>query len=77
MEILREYSQLVARTNKVLSYDISETPMLDEMQDNDLEYIANHSNRCDELKEVSSLSQLVFQLNNFVPALVNYSKIFL
>ena len=39
MEVLREYSQLVNKTKAVLSYDISETPMLDKMGDADLEYI--------------------------------------
>ena len=66
MEILRSYSQLVEKTNKVLSYDISETPMLDKMQDRDLEYIANHSNICDDIKLIGQLSELVFQLNNYV-----------
>lgn len=77
MEVLREYSQLVNKTNKVLSYDISETPMLDEMSESDLEYVANHSVLCDDIKLVGELSELVFQLNNYIPALVNYIKIFL
>ena len=77
MEILREYSQLVNKTKNVLSYDISETPMLDKMNDADLEYIANHSNLCDDIKRIGELSELVFQLNDYVPALVNYTKIFL
>lgn len=77
MEILRSYSQLVEKTNKVLSYDISETPMLDKMQDRDLEYIANHSNICDDIKLIGQLSELVFQLNNYIDALINYTKIFL
>ena len=77
MEVLREYKQLVNKTMEVLSYDISETPMLDEMPEENLEYIANHSLICDDIKKVGELSELVFQLNNFVPALVNYTKIFL
>ncbi len=77
MEILREYRQLVNKTKTVLSYDISETPMLDKMDDGNLEYIANHSNLCDDIKQIGELSELVFQLNDYVPALVNYTKIFL
>ncbi len=77
MEILREYSQIVNKTKIVLSYDISETPMLDKMNDNELEYIANHSNLCDDIKQIGELSELIFQLNDYVPALVNYTKIFL
>ena len=77
MEVLREYGQLVNKTKSVLSYDISETPMLDKMSDENLEYIANHSKMCDDIKLVGNLSELVFQLNNYIPALVNYVKIFL
>ena len=51
--------------------------MLDKMDDGNLEYIANHSNLCDDIKQIGELSELVFQLNDYVPALVNYTKIFL
>ena len=77
MEVLREYSQLVNKTKAVLSYDISETPMLDKMADADLEYIANHSKVTDDVKLVGELAELVFQLNDYVPAVVNYITIFL
>lgn len=77
MEVLREYSQLVNKTNLVLGYDISQTPMLDEMNEDNLEYIANHSKLCEDKKLIGELSELVFQLNEYVPALVNYTKIFL
>ena len=77
MEVLREYGQLVNKTKNVLSYDISETPMLDKMSDEQLEYIANHSTMCENIKMVGNLSELVFQLNDYVPALINYIKIFL
>ena len=77
MEVLREYSQLVNKTKAVLSYDISETPMLDKMGDANLEYIANHSNVTDDVKLVGELAELVFQLNDYVPAVVNYITIFL
>lgn len=77
MEILREYNQIVNKTKKVLSYDISETPFLDKMDDSQLEYIASHSKITQNLKDISELSELIFQLNDYVPALVNYTKIFL
>ena len=77
MEVLREYSQLVNKTNEILSYDISSTPMLDKMSDIDLEYIANHSNFTSEITKVGELAELVFQLNDYVPAVMNYVKIFL
>ncbi len=77
MEVLREYSQLVNKTKSVLSYDISETPMLDKMPDADLEYIANHSNITDDIKLVGELGELVFQLNDYTSAVVNYVTIFL
>ncbi len=77
MEVLRSYSQLVNKTESVLKYDISETPILDDMPEENLEYIANHSVLCEDKKKIGELAELVFQLNNYVPALVNYTKIFL
>lgn len=77
MEVLREYSQLVNKTKQILAYDISETPMLDKMSDADLEYIANHSNFTDDKKLVGELGELIFQLNDYTPAVVNYVTIFL
>ncbi len=77
MEVLRSYTQLVNQTKKVLGYDISETPILDKMNEEELEYIALKSKMCEDIKEVSHLSELVFQLNNFSYALVNYTTIFL
>lgn len=77
MEVLRSYTQLVNQTKKVLDYDISETPILDKMSEEDLEDIASKSKMCEDIKEVSHLSELVFQLNNFSNALVNYTTIFL
>ena len=77
MEVLRSYTQLVNQTKKVLDYDISETPILDKMSQEDLEDIASRSKMCEDIEEVSHLSELVFQLNNFSFALVNYTTIFL
>lgn len=77
MEVLKSYSQLVDKTKKVLSFDISEVPFLDEMKATELEEIAKSCKICDDIKELYSLSELVFQLNNFGFALVNYVTIFL
>ncbi len=77
MEVLREYSQLVNKTKAIMSYDISEIPMLDKMSDSELKYIANHSNFTDNIKLIGELGELVFQLNNYTPAVVNYITIFL
>lgn len=77
MEVLRSYSQIVRQTQKVLSFDISEVPILDEMKDDELEYIAQKSTMCEDTKEIHNLSELVFQLNNYSFAIVNYVTIFL
>lgn len=77
MEVLRSYSQLVNKTSEVFGIDISQVPMLDKMNDSDLEQLAEKVLLCEDVKKVGELSELVFQLNDFLNALVNYTKIML
>ena len=77
MEILRDYSQIVNKTKQALDIDISQTPFLDVLPDYDLEFLAEKSNISTESYQICNLAELIFQLNDYVPALCNYIKLFL
>lgn len=77
MEILRDYSQIVNKTKEALDIDISEIPFLDALPESDLEYLAEKSNISTDPHKIYNVAELIFQLNEYVPALCNYIKLFL
>ena len=75
MEILRSFSQISDKIEKIFNIDVSNVPILDTMSKKDLESLLNNA-KVDKsaLKEVSNLAELIFQLNEYLPALCNFIK---
>jgi len=77
MEILRDFKQISDRVYKIFGVDVSNLPILDPMSKEDLKALVLPANINKDLTEVSSLAELIFQLNEYVPALCNLVKMFL
>ena len=77
MEILRDYSQIVNKTKDALNIDISQIPFLDILPDYELEHLAEKSTVSTQPHQICNVAELIFQLNEYIPALCNYIKLFL
>lgn len=78
MEILRNFKQISDRVEKIFGIDASNLPILDAMPKSDLEtLLSGKMVNMNALSEVSTLAELIFQLNEYMPALCNFVKMFL
>ena len=77
MEILRDYKQISDRVKNIFGIDVSNVPILDAMSYGDIKNLLNSSTVNKDLNELSSLAELIFQLNEYVPALCNFTKMLL
>ncbi len=78
MEILRNYKQISDKINEIFNIDVSNIPMLDAMSFSNIRDLlknAQVSANCENA--VSKLAELIFQLNEYLPALCNLTKMFL
>lgn len=75
MEILRSFSQISDKFKKIFDIDVSNTPILDVITKQDLVALMQNA-RVDKSanREVSNLAELIFQLNEYLPALCNFVK---
>lgn len=75
MEILRSFNQISEKFNKIFNIDVSNIPILDPMSRESLQELMTNA-RVDFSvnREVSNLAELIFQLNEYLPALCNFIK---
>ncbi len=78
MEILRSFSQISDKVKKIFDIDVSSVPILDAMSKKDIENLLVNANvNKNATLEISTLAELIFQLNEYMPALCNFVKMFL
>jgi len=77
MEILRDFRQISDKVNKIFAIDVSSLPILDPMSYADIKKMMDNVQLYKDLNLVSSLAELIFQLNEYIPALCNFIKMFL
>lgn len=77
MEILRDYKQISTRVQKIFGIDVNDKPILDAMTYTDIKIMLSGCKPVKDLNELSTLAELIFQLNEYVPALCNFIKMLL
>ncbi len=77
MEILRDFKQISDKVLKIFNVDVSNVPILDVMSKEELEGLVKNTTVDDNIQNVSNLAELIFQLNDYLPALGNFIKMFL
>lgn len=78
MEILRSFNQISEKVNRIFNIDVSNAPILDVMSKTDLEVLLKDAKvDLNSYSAVSNLAELIFQLNEYVPALCNFIKMFI
>lgn len=77
MEILRDYKQISIRVQKIFGIDVTNIPILDSMSFQNIKQLLANCKVDKDLNQVSSLAELIFQLNEYIPALCNFVKMFL
>ncbi len=77
MEILRDYKQISTSVQKIFGIDVTNSPILDSMSYQDIKQLLANCKIDKDLNQVSSLAELIFQLNEYIPALCNFVKMFL
>lgn len=77
MEILRDFKQISDKVLKIFNVDVSNVPILDVMPKSDLEALVKGAKVSDNEIDVNNLAELIFQLNEYLPALGNFVKMFL
>lgn len=77
MEILTNYKQISDKVQNIFGIDVSSIPLLDTLTKQDIAQILTGAKVNSDVKMVSSLAELIFQLNEYVPALCNLIKMFL
>lgn len=77
MEILRDYKQISSRVEKIFGIDVTNKPILDTMSFAEIKEMLSGKTINKDLTELSNLSELIFQLNEYEPALCNFIKMLL
>lgn len=77
MEILRSFKQISDKVEKIFNIDVTNAPILDPMSKKDLTELVKGATSGNNSKEVTNLAELIFQLNEYMPALCNFIKMFL
>lgn len=75
MEILRSFNQISEKFNKIFNINVNNIPVLDAMSRQDIvELMKKSTVNKSANEEVSKLAELIFQLNEYLPALCNFVK---
>ena len=77
MEILRDFGQINDKVKKIFDVDVSNIPILDVMTREELYNLVKDKKIDDNMTDVNGLAGLIFQLNEYMPALCNFIKMFL
>lgn len=77
MEILRDYKQISSRVEKIFGIDVTNKPILDSMPFTEIKEMLSGKTVNKDLTELSTLAELIFQLNEYEPALSNFIKMLL
>ena len=77
MEILRDFKQISEKVKKIFDIDVSNVPILDSISKADIKDLVDGAKINASQQEINNLAELIFQLNEYVPALCNFVKIFL
>lgn len=77
MEILTNYKQISDKVQNIFGVDVSSVPLLDTLTKDDIAGLLTGAKVNGDIKMVSALAELIFQLNEYVPALCNLIKMFL
>ena len=77
MEILRDFKQISEKVNKIFGIDVSNVPILDSISKSDIKDLVENAKINANQQEINNLAELIFQLNQYVPALCNFVKMFL
>ena len=78
MEILRSFNQISDKVQVIFNIDASNLPILDPMSKMELTTLLDGKKvNLNAQNEVSNLAELIFQLNEYMPALCNFVKMFL
>lgn len=77
MEILRDYNQISSKVQKIFGVDVSDKPILDAMSYSEIKELLADKQVNKDLNELSTLAELIFQLNEYEPALCNFIKMLL
>lgn len=77
MEILRDYKQISSRVEKIFGIDVTNKPILDSMPFSEIKNLLSGKQINKDTNELSTLAELIFQLNEYEPALCNFIKMLL
>ena len=77
MEILTNYKQISDKVQNIFGVDVSNVPILDTLSKQDIAKLLSTAKVNADIKMVAGLAELIFQLNEYVPALCNLIKMFL
>ena len=77
MEILRDYKQISSRVEKIFGVDVTNKPILDAMPFAEIKELLSGKQVNKDTNELSTLAELIFQLNEYEPALCNFIKMLL
>lgn len=77
MEILTNYKQISDKVKNIFDIDVSNVPILDTLSKTDIANLVQNAKVNTEKSAVANLAELIFQLNEYVPALCNLIKMFL
>ena len=77
MEILRDYKQISSKVEKIFGVDVTNKPILDAMPFAEIKELLSGKQVNKDTNELSTLAELIFQLNEYEPALCNFIKMLL
>lgn len=77
MEILTNYKQISDKVQNIFGVDVSNVPILDTMSKADILKLVQNAQVNTDTRAVANFAELIFQLNEYVPAVCNLIKMFL
>lgn len=77
MEILRDYRQISDKVQSIFGIDVTNIPILDPIPKSDIKKMVENCKVNNDATAVNGLAELIFQLNEYLPALCNFIKMFL
>ena len=77
MEILRDFKQISDKVYKIFNVSVTDVPILDSISKEDIKKLVENAKVDSNMVDVNGLAELIFQLNDYLPALCNFVKMFL
>ena len=77
MEILRDYKQISTKVLDIFGVNVENVPILDSMSFSDIKELLKDCKVNKDANKISALAELIFQLNEYEPALCNFIKMLL